>query len=86
MASNRSREAFAMICVVCKRGNTKPGKTTLTLERGGMTLVAKAVPAQVCEVCGESYVDEATTAQLLQQAAEAFQAGVQVEVRAYVAA
>jgi hypothetical protein len=51
-----------------------------------MTLVVKAVPAQVCEVCGESYIDEATTAQLLQQAAEAFQAGVQVEVRTYVAA
>ena len=75
-----------MICVICKRGNTKPGNATLTLERGGMSLVVKAVPAQVCDVCGESYVDEATTTQLLQQAEEAFLAGVQVEVRTYAAA
>ena len=38
-----------MICVICKRGNTKPGNATLTLERGGMSLVVKAVPAQVCD-------------------------------------
>jgi YgiT-type zinc finger domain-containing protein len=75
-----------MTCVICKRGNTKPGTATLTIERGGLTLVIKAVPAEVCEVCGESYIDEATTAQLLQQAEQAFQAGVQVEVRTYVAA
>jgi YgiT-type zinc finger domain-containing protein len=75
-----------MICVICKRGNTKSGNATVTLERGGMTLVVKAVPAQVCEVCGESYVDEATTTELLRQATEAFEEGVQVEVRTYVAA
>lgn len=75
-----------MICVICKRGQTRPGKTTLTLEQGDMTLVVKAVPAQVCEICGEPYVDEATTSHLLEQAMEASRAGVQVEVRAYVAA
>ena len=75
-----------MICVVCKQGQTRPGTATVALERGSMTLVVKAVPAQVCEICGESYVDEATTALLLQQVAEASQAGVEVEVRNYVAA
>ena len=32
-----------MKCVVCKKGETKPGKTTLTLERDGTTLVFKSV-------------------------------------------
>jgi YgiT-type zinc finger domain-containing protein len=77
---------ITMICVICKRGQTRPGNATLALERGSMTLVVKAVPAQVCEICGESYVDEDTTAHLIQQAAEASKAGVEVEVRTYVAA
>jgi YgiT-type zinc finger domain-containing protein len=75
-----------MTCVICKKGQTWPGNVTIALERGGMTLVVKAVPAQVCEICGESYVDEATTAHLLQQTAEASKAGVQVDVRTYIAA
>jgi YgiT-type zinc finger domain-containing protein len=75
-----------MICVICRRGQTRDGKATVTLEQGEMTLVVKAVPAQVCEICSESYLDEATTRRLLQQAAEASQAGVQVEVRTYAAA
>ena len=44
----------------------KPGKTTITLERGGLTLVVKGVPAQVCPNCGEEYVDEPTATRLLQ--------------------
>jgi hypothetical protein len=44
------------------------------------------VPAQVCENCGEQYVDADTTARLLGEAEKAAAAGVQVEVRAYAAA
>ncbi|MEW6579568.1 MAG: type II toxin-antitoxin system MqsA family antitoxin [Chloroflexota bacterium] len=75
-----------MRCVICKHGDTAPATTTVTLERGGMTLVFKNVPAQVCENCGEAYLDEATTARLLATAEEAARAGVQVDVREYVAA
>jgi YgiT-type zinc finger domain-containing protein len=73
-------------CVICKNGETKPGKVTVTLERGSMTLVVKAVPAEVCSNCGEEYVDEETTARLLQTAEEADRLGVQVDVREYLAA
>ena len=59
MGFNISCEADTMICVICKQGQTRPGNVTLTLERGELLLVVKAVPAQVCEVCCESYVDEA---------------------------
>lgn len=75
-----------MKCVICKHGETRLGKTTLTLTRDALTLVVKHVPAQVCDNCGEAFVDEATTARLLQAAEEAAEAGVQVEVREYVAA
>lgn len=54
-----------MRCVVCKQAETRPGKATVTLERNGVTLVIKSVPAQVCPNCGEEYVDEVTTQKLL---------------------
>jgi len=75
-----------MKCVICKNGETKPGKATVTLERNGMTLVFKAVPANVCVNCGEEYIDEQTTGVLLKKAEEAAQAGVQVDVRQYLVA
>ena len=75
-----------MQCPICKHGSTSPGNVTITLERGGATVVFRNVPAQICDTCGEQYVDEQTTAQLLAQANQAVRAGVQVEVRAYAAA
>lgn len=75
-----------MICVICKNGETQLGKATVTLEREETTLVIKGVPAQVCGNCGEEYVDEETTARLLKTAEDAARAGVQVDVRQYVAA
>jgi YgiT-type zinc finger domain-containing protein len=74
-----------MRCVICKLGDTQPGTTTITLERGEMTLVVKGVPAQVCQNCGEVYVDEVISARVLGEAEAAVRAGVQVEVRTYVA-
>ncbi len=75
-----------MKCVVCKLGETRDGTATVTLERNGMILVFKNVPAEVCEVCGEEYVSEETTARLLAAAEEAARAGVQVDIREYAAA
>jgi len=75
-----------MNCVICKQGEMRPGTITITLERGATTLVFKGVTAQVCDNCGESYVDEATTANLLETAEIAVAAGVQVEIRQFIAA
>jgi len=75
-----------MKCVICRQGETWPGTATVTLTRELLTLVVKGVPAQVCQNCGEEYVDGDTTKQLLQTAEEAAQAGVQVDVRQYIAA
>ncbi len=75
-----------MKCVVCKHAEVRAGKATVTLERDQITLVVKGVPARVCPNCGEQYVDEEVTKQLLETAEAAARAGVQVDIREYVAA
>ena len=74
-----------MKCLICKHGETVRGETTVTLEHGSTTLVIKGVPAEVCENCGEAYVDESTTAVLLDEIKAAAELGVDVEVRRFAA-
>jgi YgiT-type zinc finger domain-containing protein len=71
-----------MKCVICKQGETQPGTTTMTLERDATTVVFKT---EVCEICGEAYLDAATTRHLLHIVEEAARIGVQVDVRSYAA-
>lgn len=80
------KEEAHVKCVICKVGDIRQGKATVTLERDGTTLVIKGVPARVCDNCGEEYVDEETADQLLKTAEEAVRAKVQVDIREYVAA
>lgn len=74
-----------MRCVIRKQGETQLETATVTLERANLTLVIKRVPAQVCQNCGEEYVDEETTLQLFRTAEEVAQAGAQVDIREYIA-
>ena len=74
-----------MKCVICKHGETQPGKVVVTLDREGSTVVFKGVPAEVCANCGEQYVDEETTGRLLREADRASKSGVQVEILSYAA-
>ena len=74
-----------MQCVMCKQGETQPGTTTMTLERDTTTVVFKYVPAEVCRVCDEAYLDAETTRHLLHIVEKAAHAGVMVQVRSYVA-
>lgn len=75
-----------MICPICKCGHTHPGFASVTLERDAMTLFFKSVPAQVCDNCGEEFIDETTSANLLDTAEAAARDGVQVELRRYAVA
>ena len=79
-------EEIPLSCVVCKHGELEYGTATVTLERGEMVLVFRKVPAKVCQVCREEYLDEATTGRLMTVAEEAAGSGVQVDIREYVAA
>ena len=75
-----------MKCPICRHGATRPGTTTLVLERDALTMVVRHVPAQVCENCGEEYIDEATATAALDHAEAAAREGVTVEIREYAAA
>jgi hypothetical protein len=57
----------------------------MTLERDATTVVFKNVPAEVCQICGEAYVDDATTRHSLHLQEYAANASVQVDVRSYAA-
>jgi len=61
------------------------GTTTLTMERGQATIVFKGVPADVCNTCGEAFVDEDISEDVYQQAEAAIEAGAHFDVRYYKA-
>jgi len=75
-----------MKCVVCKHGETSEGETTVTLTKDNTTVVFKEVPAEVCENCGEAYVDEEVTGKLLAEAEQITASGSKIDVRVYKAA
>lgn len=75
-----------MKCPICKHGNTQPGTATVTLERGGSTIIFRQVPAEICENCGEAFHSAEVTEALLQQAEAAVAQGVEIDVRRFAAA
>ncbi|WFP50834.1 type II toxin-antitoxin system MqsA family antitoxin [Methylomonas sp. EFPC3] len=75
-----------MKCPICKHGETINGTASMTLERGGATLIFKNVPAQICNNCGEEFFNENITASILEQAESAVNAGVELDIRQYRAA
>jgi len=74
-----------MTCLICKQGQTRPGHTTVTLQRGPCTVIFKNVPADVCDNCGEYYLSEQTTADLMARAEAAVAKGAEVEILRYAA-
>jgi YgiT-type zinc finger domain-containing protein len=75
-----------MKCAVCDNGETRPATVSVVLERGRATIVFRGVPAQVCENCGEEYVDHDVSARLLAEAEQSLDSGIEVAVRSYAAA
>jgi YgiT-type zinc finger domain-containing protein len=57
-----------MICLICRKAGTVDGFTSVTFERGEMTLIVNSVPARICPNCGEAYVEEAVAVRLLRDA------------------
>jgi YgiT-type zinc finger domain-containing protein len=74
-----------MKCVICKTGETKPDTVTVTLLRGETTVLIKGTPAEVCENCGEYYLDEVVAGKVYKQADEAVQRRAEVEILRYAA-
>jgi hypothetical protein len=55
------------------------------LQREGATIIFKSVPAEVCENCGEYYLSEAVSEQLLQRAEQAVRSGAELEILRFAA-
>lgn len=74
-----------MKCVLCRHGETRPGQVTVTLQRGGTMVIIKDVPAEVCENCGEYYLSETVTEQILAKAEAAVKSHAEVEILRFAA-
>ena len=74
-----------MECVICKHGTTRSSFVTVTLERDNCIVILKQVPADVCQNCGDYYLSESVTAEVLQKAEDAVNKGAEVEIIRYVA-
>jgi YgiT-type zinc finger domain-containing protein len=74
-----------MKCTICGDGRTHPGTATVTFEKSGTTLVIKNVSGEICDNCGERYMIEKVTGQLLSEARAAVEAGVELAVRSFSA-
>ncbi|MCA3763266.1 MAG: type II toxin-antitoxin system MqsA family antitoxin [Cutibacterium sp.] len=58
---------------------------TVTLQRGNTVVVIKDVPAQVCQDCGEYYLDEPVAQQVYARAEDAVRRNAEVEIIRYAA-
>ena len=74
-----------MKCVICKTGETHSGKTSVTLQRGRTVVVIRDVPAEICDDCGEYYLDDVTARRLYADAEKSVQRHVEVEIQNYAA-
>ncbi len=74
-----------MTCLICRQGEATPGHATVTMQRGRCTVIFKDVPADVCENCGEYYLSDSVTRELLRRAEVAVQNGAEVEILGYAA-
>jgi YgiT-type zinc finger domain-containing protein len=72
-----------MKCVICKHSTTSPGRTSVTLERGKSVITYKNAPEQVCDNCGEAYVDSKVTSDLLAAVEKSVRDAVEFDVRRY---
>jgi len=74
-----------MKCTICRNGETGPGRVTVALQRGETTVIIKDVPAGVCDNCGEYYLTEQVTHDVLKRAEESVCRGVEVEILRFAA-
>ncbi len=74
-----------MICVICKHGESKPGTTTVTLQRGETIVVLKGVPADICDNCGEYLLSKSVTERIMARAEDAVRNGAEIEIIRYAA-
>jgi YgiT-type zinc finger domain-containing protein len=64
-----------MNCAACGRGPTRPTVTTITLESGPGRLTFRGVPAAVCPLCGEEFLEDRVALELMKRTQAATASG-----------
>ena len=72
-----------MKCRMCKNGNTATGTHTVTLEKNDTVLVVRQVPADICENCGEYYLDADVSTTLWEMVNRAVKHHAELEILNY---
>jgi YgiT-type zinc finger domain-containing protein len=72
----RFQDSEIMICLICRQANLVDGQTSVSFERGEISLIVNHVPAWTCPSCGEAFVYEGIALQLLQEAEKLSGAGI----------
>ena len=72
-----------MKCPICRFGEMKDGFTQVVLTRGNSTVIFRNVPAQICDDCGEYYLDEETAKDIYNRAEYCFTSGQEVAIIEY---
>ena len=75
-----------MRCPICRKGDRRPGTTTVLIERDERVAVFQGVPASVCENCGEAYTSAEVTERLFEQAEEVLRRGDKISLNEFRAA
>lgn len=72
-----------MKCHICKQGEVRNGHVTITEVVGATTVVIHKVPADVCDTCGEYYLDVSTAEAVASRVRDANARGSLIEVCDY---
>lgn len=75
-----------MDCVICKNGTTKSGLVNVPVVRDEKIIFIKNIPAQICNNCGEYYLDSEVAKEVYGRANERMSQGVEIEVTQYTPA
>jgi len=73
-----------MICLICRQAHIAHGFTSIHFERDEFRAVMHRVPAQVCPACGEAFLSELVTADVLQRVERIFLQGEIESVQDFV--
>jgi YgiT-type zinc finger domain-containing protein len=74
-----------MTCAICRIGELHPGKATVMVERGRTVVVVKEVPAQICDNCGEYYLESDIASRTTTLVDNAVKNGAEIEVVRFAA-
>jgi YgiT-type zinc finger domain-containing protein len=75
-----------MKCIVCKTGTTQAGTATISIDKGTTIVVIRNVPAEICSLCGEEYLDTNTMKEIEALVVSAQKAGINIAVQQFKAA